>query len=243
MIRIDGLIKRFGEVEAVRGVSFTAHNGQITGLLGPNGAGKTTTLRMLSSLLKPDAGHAFVDDIDVHVSPRLALARLGMLPDSRGLYPRLTTREHLEYYGRLQGMTRDRIDARIAELTELLGMSKTIDRRVEGFSQGERTKVAIGRALIHGPNNVVLDEATNGLDVMSARAVRDVVRVLAGDDVCVLFSSHLMEEVAALCDRIIVFREGRVVADGSADALLEQAGATTLEDAFVALAGPDAEVA
>jgi sodium transport system ATP-binding protein len=237
MITIDGLSKSFGDVHAVRDVSFAALDGQITGLLGPNGAGKTTTLRMLSSLLKPDRGRALVDDVNVHEHPRDALSRIGILPDSRGLYPRLTAREHLEYFGSLQGMSGDRIASRIGDLTGLLGMEHIIDRRVEGFSQGERTKVAIGRALIHSPNNVVLDEATNGLDVMSARSVRAAVRSLAEDGACVLFSSHLMEEVASLCDRIIVFREGELVADGTAAELLEQTESSDLEDAFVALAG------
>ena len=237
MIKIEGLSKRFGEVRAVQGVTFTARDGEITGLLGPNGAGKTTTLRMLSSLLTPDVGRAWVDDVDVHQRPRDALARIGILPDSRGLYPRLTAREHLTYFGRLQGMPEERIAARVAELVDLLGMTQVIDRRVDGFSQGERTKVAIGRALIHSPNNVVLDEATNGLDVMSARSVRAAVRQLAEAGACVLFSSHLMEEVAALCDRIIVFRKGQLVADGTAEELLETTQTQDLEEAFVALAG------
>ncbi len=237
MIRVEGLSKSFGAIHAVRDVSFSAQDGQVTGILGPNGAGKTTTLRMLSTLITPDSGQAFVDDVDVHRRPREALGRLGVLPDSRGLYPRLTAREHLVYFGELQGMSLSRIEARTAELAGMLGMQALLDRRVEGFSQGERTKVAIGRAIIHSPRNVVLDEATNGLDVMSARGVREVVRLLAADDVCVLFSSHVMQEVASLSDRIVVFSDGEIVADGSPDELLEQTGEASLESAFVSLVG------
>lgn len=240
MIHAEGLAKRFGEVQAVDGVSFTAENGKITGLLGPNGAGKTTTIRMLSSLVKPDAGAVSVDGIDVERNPAAARNKLGVLPDSRGLYPRLTAREHLQYFGKLQGMGRDHIESRIAELVELLGMEKIIDRRTAGFSQGERTKVALGRSLIHAPPNVVLDEATNGLDIMSARAVRSAVRTLAAEGACVLFSSHRMEEVADLCDEIVVFRSGKLAARGTAGSLLEQTGAATLEDAFVELVGEEA---
>lgn len=237
MIAIENVHKRFGKVYAVQGVSFVAADGEVTGLLGPNGAGKTTTLRVLSSLVVPDSGCARVDDVDVQAKPREALSRLGMLPDSRGLYPRLTAREHLRYYGRLHLMSAERLEARIDFLGELLEMRTIMDRRVAGFSQGERTKVAIGRAIVHEPNNVVLDEATNGLDVMSARAVRGVVKDLASTGVCVVFSSHLMEEVATLCDRLVVFRSGKVAMTGTPDDLREQTGHSDLEKAFVALVG------
>jgi sodium transport system ATP-binding protein len=232
-----GLHKRYGTLSAVDGVSFRAENGKVTGLLGPNGAGKTTTLRMLSSLVRPDAGRAFVDDIDVVASPHLALARLGVLPDGRGLYPRLTAREHLEYFGALHGLSRARLKERILHLVQLLDMGKFIDRRVVGFSQGERTKVAIARALVHEPTNVILDEATNGLDVMSTRAMRTVIRELAAQGSCVLFSSHVMQEVSELCDHIVVFAAGRVVAEGSPEALRRATGESNLEDAFMKIIG------
>lgn len=237
MIEIRNVAKSFGEVQAVKGVSFSAADGEITGLLGPNGAGKTTTLRVLSSLVVPDSGQACVDGLDVQLESRRALSKLGMLPDSRGLYPRLTTREHLRYFGRLHSVEPKRLEARIEELSELLQMQSILDRRVGGFSQGERTKVAIGRAIVHEPNNVVLDEATNGLDVMSARAVRDVVRTLREQGVCVLFSSHLMEEVGSLCDRLVVFRQGEVAMTGTPDELRDRTGHSDLERAFVALIG------
>ena len=237
MIVVEGLHKRYGSVMAVNGVNFRAENGKVTGLLGPNGAGKTTTLRMLSSLIRPDAGRSLVDGIDVAREPRAALGRLGILPDSRGLYPRLTAREHLEYFGGLHGLERAALGRRIEELIVLLDMKGIIDRRVAGFSQGERTKVAIGRALVHDPPNVVLDEATNGLDVMSTRAMRDVIRQLSARGRCVLFSSHVMQEVSALCDHIVVFAGGRVVADGSPDALRQATGETNLEEAFVRVIG------
>ena len=239
MIQIEGLEKRYGAVQAVQGVSFQAEDGKVTGLLGPNGAGKTTTLRMLSSLVEPDAGRALVDGIDVRRQPREALRRLGLLPDSRGLYPRLTAREHLTYFGGLHGMRRAALERRTAELAELLDMRELLDRRVAGFSQGERTKVAIGRALVHGPHNIVLDEATNGLDVMSTRAMRGVIRSLADSGCCVLFSSHVMQEVSALCDEIVVFARGRVVSVGSPAELRARTGEDNLENAFVKIIGTD----
>jgi len=240
MIRIEGLAKRYGTVQAVCGVTFQAEDGKVTGLLGPNGAGKTTTLRMLSSLVEPDAGRASVDGIDVQKQPQAALRRLGMLPDSRGLYPRLSTREHLEYFGALHGLGKRELEERIGELSNLLDLQDILDRRVAGFSQGERTKVAIARALVHGPHNVVLDEATNGLDVMSTRAMRTVIRKLAESGKCVLFSSHVMQEVSALCDQIVVFAHGRVVSEGSPDELRARTGEDNLENAFVKIIGTSA---
>ncbi len=236
MIRVEGLRKQFGPVTAVDGVSFLAHDGAITGLLGPNGAGKTTTLRMLYSVMTPDAGTIHVDDVDAVSSPQAAQARLGVLPDGFGLYPRLTAREHIHYFGELQGVSGARLQARTSELFELLDMAAIADRRVAGFSHGERTKVALARTLVHHPQNVLLDEPTNGLDVMSTRAVRDIIRRLKQDGRCVLFSSHVMQEVSALCDSIIVIASGRVIAHGTADDLRRQTGHENLEDVFVALA-------
>jgi sodium transport system ATP-binding protein len=240
VIVIESLEKRYGAVVAVNGVSFGAEDGKVTGLLGPNGAGKTTTLRILSSLIKPDAGRALVDGIDVAKRPHAALERLGILPDSRGLYPRLTAREHLTYFGALQGVQTAKLDARIRELVSLLDMTDIIDRRVAGFSQGERTKVAIARALVHRPKNVVLDEATNGLDVMSTRAMRTLIRQLAAEGTCVLFSSHVMQEVSELCDHIVVFARGQVIAQGSPALLRQQTSEDNLENAFVKIIGTDA---
>ena len=237
MIRVNGLQKRFGQVHAVNGVSFDARDGAITGLLGPNGAGKTTTLRMLYGVMKPDNGDIQVDDVDAVASPQAAQGRLGVLPDGFGLYPRLTAREHIYYFGELHGITGAALRARAEELFELLDMKAIADRRTGGFSHGERTKVAIARALVHGPRNVLLDEPTNGLDVMSTRAVRAIVRRLRQSGHCVVFSSHVMQEVSALCDAIVVVAAGRVVARGTPDELRRQTGYDSLEDAFVALAG------
>jgi sodium transport system ATP-binding protein len=237
MIAIDGLQKRFGEVVAVRGVHLSAKDGTVTGLLGPNGAGKTTTLRMLSGLMRPDAGTIRVDDVDVVADPVGAQRVMGQLPDSRGLYPRLTAREHIEYFAELHGLSRGATKERAARLLRRLGLEAIADRRVAGFSQGERTKVALARALVHQPRNVILDEPTNGLDVMSTRAMRDVIRGLRDDGCCVVFSSHIMQEVSALCDRIVVIADGRVVADGTPDDLRAQTDRDNLEDAFVLLAG------
>ena len=237
MIRVESVHKRFGDVVAVEDVSFEARDGSVTGILGPNGAGKTTTLRMIYGLLRPDGGRIQVDEAEVTASPLEAQARIGALPDVAGLYARLTSREHIEYFGHLRSLPKAQIDANVEYWTGALGMENIIGRRVGGFSHGERTKVAMARALVHRPQNVILDEPTNGLDVMATRAVRDVIRALSREGRCVVFSSHVMQEVAALCDRIVVIARGRVVAAGTPDELREQTGEQNLEDAFVALTG------
>ena len=241
MIDIQGLRKSFAAVEAVRNVSFSAADGTVVGLLGPNGAGKTTTLRMLSGLMRPDAGTIRVDQVDVVADPIGAQTRMGLLPDSRGLYPRLTPVEHIEYFGRLHGIDGPALAERTQAFLARLGLNEVANRRVSGFSQGERTKVALARALVHQPRNVILDEPTNGLDVMSTRAMRELIRGLRRDGCCVLFSSHIMQEVSALCDRIVVVAHGTVVADGTPDELRTLTGHDNLEDAFVALSGLEAE--
>jgi sodium transport system ATP-binding protein len=239
MIEIKQLHKTFGKVVAVDDVSFLARDGEITGLLGPNGAGKTTTLRCLYTLMKPNRGQILVDGIDASENPRDVRRRLGVLPDARGLYKRLTARENIQYFGQLHDLDdvtiRQRIDAAVAGLD----MRDIIDRRTEGFSQGQRVKTAIARALVHDPKNVILDEPTNGLDVMSTRAMREFLKRLKSEGRCVLFSSHIMQEVAALCDRIVVIAKGRVVADETPEALRQQTGEANLEDAFVKLIGTE----
>jgi sodium transport system ATP-binding protein len=240
MILVEGLQKRFGAVTAVDGVSFTAPDGAVTGLLGPNGAGKTTALRMIYGLMTPDGGRIEVDGQNLQADPLAAQARLGVLPDVAGLYPRLTAREHIHYFGRLHGLNGAELETRSQQWIDLLDMSVFADRRVAGFSHGERTKVAFARALVHQPQNILLDEPTNGLDVMSTRTVREVIRRLRAEGRCVLFSSHVMQEVSALCDWIIVIAKGRVAATGSPDELLALTGESSLEDAFVALSGPEA---
>jgi sodium transport system ATP-binding protein len=237
MIELSGLRKSFGAVQAVREVSFRAEDGRITGLLGPNGAGKTTTLRMLYTLLKPEAGSIRIDGIDARADPAAARRRLGVLPDSRGLYKRLTARENIEYFGRLHGLDEASLRERASRLIAELDLADVEHRHAEGFSQGQRVKTAIARALVHGPQNLLLDEPTNGLDVMATRAMRELLRRLRGEGRCILFSSHIMQEVAALCDVIVVIAQGRVVAQGSLEDLRAQAGAQNLEDAFVKLIG------
>ena len=239
MIEVKDLHKHFGTVKAVDGVSFTARDGQITGLLGPNGAGKTTTLRMLYTLMNPDRGHVLVDGIDVARDAQAVRRQLGVLPDARGLYKRLTARENIDYFARLQGMDEALIRTRREQLIEALEMTDIADRRTEGFSQGQRVKTAIARALVHDPKNVILDEPTNGLDVMATRGLRQFMRRLKDEGRCVLFSSHIMQEVAALCDRIVVIAHGRVVADETPDALRAQTGEANLEDAFVKIIGSE----
>lgn len=235
MIEVHDLRKRFGDVIAVDGISFRAKDGEVTALLGPNGAGKTTTLRAIYSLIKPDGGHVSIDGIDVAANPMAAQRLIGALPEARGAYPRLTAREHVHYFARLQGLSARDTEERCEDLVERLGMGEIADRRTEGFSHGERTKVALARALVHGPRNVLLDEPTSGLDVMSTRAIRALVRHLKSEGKCVLLSSHLMHEVSAICDSIVIVAAGRVVARGTPDDLRATTGCESLEDAFVAL--------
>ncbi len=239
MIDVVDLHKSFGAVRAVRGMTFSAPDGQITGLLGPNGAGKTTTLRILYTLLRADSGAACVDGIDAARDPIEVQKRIGALPDAHGIYPRLTARENIRYYGNLHDLDGPQLEGTIYRLSQLLEMEDFIDRRAEGFSTGQRMKVAIARALVHEPRNVILDEPTNGLDVMSTRAMRSLICRLKEEGCCVLFSSHVMQEVSALCDHIVVMAQGRVVACGSDRELMAQAGKDNLEDAFVALIGSE----
>ncbi|MBL8328014.1 MAG: ATP-binding cassette domain-containing protein [Rubrivivax sp.] len=245
MIEVQALRKQFHQgrgrwsraVQAVDGVSFSAADGAITGLLGPNGAGKTTSLRMISGLMAPDSGRAVVDGIDVQREPAQALSRLGVLSDARGLYTRLTARENIRYFARLQGLEEAQCEQRIESLAEALDMRALLDRRTDGFSQGERMKTALARALIHDPPNIILDEPTNGLDVLATRALREVLRRLRDEHhKCVVFSTHIMQEVERLCDQVIVVAQGRTVAEGTVAELSRRAGQADFEEAFVRLA-------
>lgn len=237
MISVTNLHKSFGTVVALRGVSFAAPDGLITGLLGPNGAGKTTTLRVLYTIIRPDSGSAQVDGFDTSSQTMQVQRVIGALPDSQGLYPRLTTRENIRYYGRLHGLKGAALEQKIDRLIGMFEMQEIENRRTEGFSSGQRIKVAIARALIHDPKNILLDEPTNGLDVMSTRAMRTFIRRLRDEGKCVLFSSHIMQEVSALCDHIVIINHGEVAASGTPEELLGQTGQQNLEDAFVAAIG------
>ncbi|HEY0766771.1 MAG TPA: ATP-binding cassette domain-containing protein [Steroidobacteraceae bacterium] len=235
MIEARNLYKHFGALTAVRDVSLRAPDGRITGLLGPNGAGKSTTLRMLYTVLRPDAGDALIDGHSAVHTPLEAARRLGVLAHGAGIYPNLTARENILYFGALHGLARAAARARAAELIGLLEMEEFADRRAKGFSQGERIKTALARALIHRPRNLVLDEPTNGLDVMAVRALRRLLGSLRDAGHCVLFSSHVMQEVSALCDEVVVIAHGTVLASGTPDAIRTRTGAGGLEDAFVQL--------
>ena len=236
MIEVLDLRKQFGEVKAVDGVSFTARSGAITGLLGPNGAGKTTVIRMIGTLISIDGGRAKIDEVNVADDPDGARHACGLLTDSRGVYTRMTARENIRYYAELRGMDVARSEKVMARFVDWLDMKSILDRRTDGFSQGERMKVAITRALIHEPGNVILDEPTNGLDVMSTRALRELIKRLKAEGQTVMFSSHIMQEVAALCDEIIIIAKGRVTAQGTTDELLAMSRKDNLEDAFIVLA-------
>ncbi|ACA12416.1 ATP-binding cassette domain-containing protein [Xylella fastidiosa] len=243
MITAEHLHKSFktkkGLVNAVKDLSFHAADGRITGLLGPNGAGKTTTLRMLYTLLVPDQGCISVDGVDAVSDPMTVRRGLGVLPDACGIYKRLTARENIAYFGELHGLSRIDIAARLSILSKALDMDDILDRQAAGFSHGQRTKIAIARALVHDPRNIILDEPTNGLDVMTTRKLRDFLRQLRAEGRCIIFSSHIMQEVAALCDHIIVIAKGTVVVAGSGDELRAHTGKDNLEDAFIDAVGSD----
>ncbi len=234
MIRIDGIHKSFGSVHAVRGISFDAPDGKVTGLLGPNGAGKSTTLRILYTVMKPDEGSASIDGHDVVNNSLDARRCTGALPHGAGLYPHLTARENIAYFASLCGVEPGNLEERVESIVDLLEIKDFAERRTKGFSQGQRTKVALARALVHDPQNVILDEPSNGLDVMATRSLRELILKLKDAGRCVLFSSHVMQEVAALCDDIVIIADGRVAIDDSADGIREQTGCDDLEDAFVA---------
>jgi sodium transport system ATP-binding protein len=239
VIVLSDVKKRFGDVEALRGVSIAVADGQVTGLLGPNGAGKTTALRIVYGVMTPDSGTASVDGHDLATDRLAAQARLGVLAHAQGLYPRLTAREHVRYAGQLHGLRGPALERRIGELAALLEMEEFLDRRADGFSQGQKLKVSLARALVHDPRNVVLDEPTSGLDVAGTRAVRALLGKLRDEGRCVLFSTHVMQEVSAVCDRVVVIARGQVVADGTPEALKAATGKSTLEDAFVAAIGTE----
>ena len=233
MIRVQQLCKTFAGRTVVGDLTFTAADGTITGLLGANGAGKTTTLRMICGALKPAGGAVIVDE--VATDPLDRQRRIGALLDDMGIYSRLTVRENLAYFGKLRGMSRDALSHRLQEVIAVLGLGAIADRRTAGFSQGERMKTALARAMLHAPRNLLLDEPTNGLDVPTIRSLRDVLRRLRDSGVCILFSSHVLEEVRALCDKVVVIAEGRLVAQGSPAQLCSETNTSSLEEAFVQL--------
>ena len=237
MIEVTNLSKSFGPIRAVQDVSFTAPDGVITGLLGPNGAGKSTTMRLIGGLLRPLSGRAAIDGHDTAAQTLAAQQRIGVLPDKHGLYHRLTARENIRYFGHLRGLKSKEIEREIEGLIKLLDMADIADRRTEGFSTGQQIKVAIARALVHRPQNVMLDEPTTGLDVMTTRAMRQVIGRLRDEGKCLLFSSHVMQEVAMLCDNIVIIAHGRVAAQGSPETLRRATGQENLEDAFVSVIG------
>ncbi len=243
MIEARHLHKRFGAITAVQDVSLTAKDGRITGLLGPNGAGKSTTLRMLYTVLRPDSGEAFIDGLSVTGQSLRARQRMGVLPHGAGVYPHLTARENIRYFGELHGLGAGECEQRATELIGLLEMADFADRPAKGFSQGQRLKTALARALVHAPQNILLDEPTNGLDVMAVRTLRALLLKLKATGRCILFSSHVMQEIDVLCDEVVVIAGGRVVADGTPEELRARAGTADLEEAFVSFLEPLADQA
>jgi sodium transport system ATP-binding protein len=243
MINVSNLTKKIGDVNALNGLSFSAENGKITGLLGPNGAGKTTCLRTVFGLLKADSGFAEIDGVDVAKQPMQAKQNLGLFPDPCGLYERLTPREYISFFAQLSGLSASQAKEATAQVIDKLSMNDIADRRCQGFSQGQRMKTALAQAVVHNPTNVILDEPTRGLDVMSTRILRELLLLLKAQGHCVLFSSHVMQEVAALCDHVVIMAKGQVIAQGSIEQLCDQAGKDTLEEAFIALIGSDEGIA
>lgn len=239
MIAVANLYKRIGDVQALDNLSLEAEDGQITGLLGPNGAGKTTCLRTIFGLLKADAGSATINGFDVAKQPIAAKRELGLFPDPFGIYERLTPREYIEYFAELSGLSRQIAADATQQVIADLQLSEIADRRCKGFSQGQRMKTALAQAIVHRPKNIVLDEPTSGLDVMNTRVLRDVLRRLRNRGHCILFSSHVMQEVASLCDRVVVMANGRVKAVGSPQQLCSQSNKDSLEEAFISLIGTD----
>jgi sodium transport system ATP-binding protein len=233
MIQVEGLQKRFGKVQALQDVSFTAGDGRITGLLGHNGAGKSTTLRVLSTVIRANEGRALIDGHDCATEPLQVRRSLGVLPHASGLYAHLSGRENIRYFGELHGLRGAELNRAIDDLIERLALGAIADRRAKGYSQGERLKVGLARALIHRPQTIILDEPTNGLDVNAVRMLRELIRELRESGRCVLFSSHVMQEVAALCDDIVIITHGRVVVRGTPADILAATGAPDLEEAFV----------
>jgi sodium transport system ATP-binding protein len=241
MIQVQKLNKRFDQRLAVRELSFEASDGTITGLLGSNGAGKTTTLRMICGVLSPDSGVISIDgreeaDRDIQARQR----RLGALLDHTGMYARLTVRENLMYFGKLHGLAPQALNAQIERVTPVLGLRSIADRRSSELSQGERTKAALARAVLHSPQNLLLDEPTNALDVPTVRSLREFLKQLRDAGTCIVFSSHVLDEVRMLCDKLVIISHGTVVAQGSPAGICEQMDAASLEDAFMKLT-PQAE--
>ena len=239
MIEVQDLKKHYGAVKAVDGVSFSVPNGQVTGLLGPNGAGKTTALRMIAGLIKPQSGTVVIDGQDVTRDSQKARRLLGVQSDMTGVYPRLTPREQLRYYGGFYGLKGQALEARVSDVIKLLDMGEIADRRAEGFSRGQRQKIVLGRALVHDPRNIIMDEPTNGLDVMAVRETREMIQTFARQGRAVLFSTHYMDEAERLCDHIAIIVGGKIVAFGTPAQLMQQTGKFNMEDAFVALAGAE----
>jgi sodium transport system ATP-binding protein len=239
MIEVKDIKKHYGKVKAVDGVSFTCADGRITGLLGPNGAGKTTALRIIAGLIRPMEGTVIIDGHDVRADAQAARSALGVQSDMTGVYPRMTTREQLAYYGRFYGLGGKTLDKRVQEVITMLHMEEIADRKAEGFSRGQRQKIVLGRALVHDPRNIIMDEPTNGLDVMAVRETRQTIRMFAEQGRCVLFSTHYMDEAERLCDHIAIIVRGTIVAQGSPDELKARTRKQNLEEAFVTLAGTE----
>ena len=241
MIQLNNIHKSFKSLKALDGIDFSARDGEVTGLIGPNGAGKTTALRIIYTVMNPDQGTVLVDGFDTAQQSRDVQKKIGVLPDVRGLYPRLTAREHIRYYGKLHGLRGQPLESRIDELIDTLGMQEIADRRSKGFSKGQVRKVALARALVHNPQNLLLDEPTNGLDIGSSRVVHRLISEMRDEGRCVLFCSHIMQEVASICDRIIVLANGRVAANGTVAELQELTGKIQIEDVFLHLSGGEAQ--
>lgn len=232
VIDVTNISKTFESVRAVHELTFQVQAGEVVGLLGPNGAGKTTTLRMLATLLKPDAGTISLNGIDVLKKPQQARASLGYVSGDTGLYDRLTGRETLRYFARLYGFSTRQADARIDELDAQLGLGSALTRLAGEGSSGMKQKLSIARGILHDPPVLLLDEVTSSLDVIARRAVLDAVKSYQSEGRAILYSAHTMSEIEELCDRVVMLLGGQAIAAGTLSELSEQSNTDSIEDAF-----------
>ncbi len=237
LIEAKGLRKQFGDFTAVDGVDFNINPGEIVGFLGPNGAGKTTTIKMITGLLEPDGGHALVTGLDIQKDPLKAKAQFAYVPDTPNLYGKLKAIEYLRFAGQLYHVPSDLAEERIKKLLDLFELTDKAGNYLDGFSHGMQQKVAIIGALLHDPKVILMDEPTVGLDPRSARLVKDLLVQHRDNGNAVFFSSHILEIVQNMCDRVIIINHGVILADAPVDELREMRGDQSLEDIFLELTG------
>ncbi len=233
---IENLEKRFGNVQALGGISFEARKGELFGLLGPNGAGKTTTIRSICSIIKPDAGSIEVDGVNVRKHPLEALKKMAVVLEEGSLYERLTSEENMILFAEFHGLKKDVIRERVEQVSKTLGLDEFLKRQFKGLSKGNRQKVLLGQALVVDPPLLILDEPTAGLDVPTQKSIRDLLKKIKKSRT-ILYSTHIMSEAEELCDRAAIIDHGRLMAQGTVPELLKKTNTKTLEESFLKLVG------